>query len=533
MKVLTIVTASWEEKALARWGARFALAHDTGLRVARFGKQDLLERMDQPTDDSPFASIRTQISDEISRTATDQSCPLSLRSGSVEFVQLKDCEDRLNLVLEFIRQNQIELVIVAQHSNGKGGDSDNLALKLLSSAPCHTIVIRVASQNTELSRILAPTAGGPHAAVALRLAYKVAKENGAILTPLYIEPNVGEIATKVGERILEKTLRKVGIDKHSCVEPKVLLSNNVASAIAAEAAKDYDLVIIGASDTGSIRRLLFGTIPERLLEGENAVSIAVCRSKWPFFDRFRAAAERWLDLRVPQLNREERQELFETIQVGSSWNFDFLVLIFLSTAIATLGLIQNSTAVVIGAMLVAPLMTPLLGIGLSIVQGNLPLLRSASYALSWGLFVAGGIGFLLGLITPITELTSELAARGGPTILDIGIGFFSGMAAAYCLGRPQLSAALPGVAIAAALLPPIATFGVSLSIGAFSNAYGAALLFLSNVVAIILGAALSLFGSGVASETNPERKQRWSRWITITLLISLMILALTLGSGAS
>ena len=96
------------------------------------------------------------------------------------------------------------------------------------------------------------------------------------------------------------------------------------------------------------------------------------RKARPITARLRARLAAWLDFSIPQLDREERIQLFKELQDGSSWNFDFFALIALSTAIAAFGLVQNSTAVVIGAMLVAPLMTPLLGAGLALVQGNYP-----------------------------------------------------------------------------------------------------------------------------------------------------------------
>ena len=118
-------------------------------------------------------------------------------------------------------------------------------------------------------------------------------------------------------------------------------------------------------------------------------------------------------------------------------------------------MIQDSAAVVIGAMLVAPLMSPLLGCGMAIVQGNLPLFRNSLKAVLFGFLVALAIGVVLGFISPMGELTDELRARGGPTVLDMLVALLSGIAAAYCNGRPNLSAALPGVAIAAALVPPL------------------------------------------------------------------------------
>ena len=146
-------------------------------------------------------------------------------------------------------------------------------------------------------------------------------------------------------------------------------------------------------------------------------------------------------------------------------HFDFFALMFLATTIAGLGLIQNSTAVVVGAMLVAPLMTPIVGVGLGLVQGNIVLVRYAAQSIAWGAGLALVVGLSLGLLLPLPELTTELAARGGPSLLDLGVAVLSGCAGAYAMSRPNLSAALPGVAIAAALVPPLASLGIVLANG--------------------------------------------------------------------
>ena len=192
-----------------------------------------------------------------------------------------------------------------------------------------------------------------------------------------------------------------------------------------------------------------------------------------------------LRLRVPQLTREDRIAVFEKLQNSSRWNFDFMALICLSTAIAALGLIVNSTAVVIGAMLVAPLMTPILGSGLALVQGNAPLVldcvRSILLGFLFALVIGAAVGFTALLFPGYGQLTPELAARGRPGAPDMLIALFSGIAASYCIARPNLASALAGVAIAAALVPPIATTGISLAWGNFMNATGSALLFGINV----------------------------------------------------
>ncbi|NNJ86391.1 MAG: DUF389 domain-containing protein [Akkermansiaceae bacterium] len=202
----------------------------------------------------------------------------------------------------------------------------------------------------------------------------------------------------------------------------------------------------------------------------------------------------------------------------------------LSTAIAGLGLLADSAAVVIGAMLVAPLMTPLLGGGLAVVQGNWPLWKQCQKAVLLGFLSALVIGAVLGSIARWIGLgvTGELMARGEPTPLDLGVAFISGIAASYCLARPRLSSALAGVAIAAALVPPIATTGVTLAMGEHDIARGAALLFGTNVVAIVLGSALNFLIAGVRGKQSTTRI--WAQRLIIVMALACAGLCMPLAS---
>ena len=180
-------------------------------------------------------------------------------------------------------------------------------------------------------------------------------------------------------------------------------------------------------------------------------------------------------------------------------------------------------------MLVAPLMVPILGAGLAIIQGNMPLVLNSAKSIILGFLAALGIGFLVGILTPYDDLTSEILSRGKPRLADMFIAFFSGVAAAHCMSRPKLSAALPGVAIAAALVPPIASVGIALSLGRTEEASGATILFFTNVVCIILGSSITFFAAGV--RYNKKRSSnRWVQQAYIGLIVALSLLVIPLSS---
>lgn len=192
----------------------------------------------------------------------------------------------------------------------------------------------------------------------------------------------------------------------------------------------------------------------------------------------------------PPLEREDRLALVESLKEGSKWNINFGVLLSCSVIIACLGLLQDSVAVIIGAMLVAPMMTPLIGTGLALVQGNHRLLGNAFRAMVAGTICSLFIAMLIRWLTPGKELTLQVSMRGAPNILDLAIAFFAGVAAGYAVVRPKLSGALPGVAVSVALVPPLAAAGISFGSGDWWVSFGAMLLFSTNMVAISLGSAI-------------------------------------------
>ncbi len=193
---------------------------------------------------------------------------------------------------------------------------------------------------------------------------------------------------------------------------------------------------------------------------------------------------------IRQLSAERRHEVLAELEQASSPGFDYFLLVFLSCSIATFGLITNSIAVIIGAMLVAPLMSPILGLSLASLVGEQHMFRRAVVGLIEGVLLSIVLAFLWGTIAQVlpfdllVEVPQEIMTRTRPTPFDLGIALAGGATAAYAMAQPRLSAALPGVAIATALMPPVCTVGIGLSLGDLDIAIGAGLLFLTNLAAI-------------------------------------------------
>jgi len=224
----------------------------------------------------------------------------------------------------------------------------------------------------------------------------------------------------------------------------------------------------------------------------------------------------FLESLFPPMEREPRIELLERITDGAEISKDYIMLMLLSTSLASLGLLQGSTAVVIGAMLVAPLMGPLIGAGMGITQGNFVLFRASLKGVFAGIAIGFIVSLIIGMLNPGFEPSMEIEARGEPDLLDLGVAFLSGFVAAYAVANTKLATSVAGVAIAAALVPPLAVVGVALTIGEPVISLNAGLLLATNIVAIIIGASAAFRILGLHKSIQVDNKPKW---VHVTLMI--------------
>jgi uncharacterized hydrophobic protein (TIGR00271 family) len=197
----------------------------------------------------------------------------------------------------------------------------------------------------------------------------------------------------------------------------------------------------------------------------------------------------FVDLTEDARTDENRALTLASVARDARLDRKYLILIALASAIATLGLLQSSTAVVIGAMLVSPLMGPIMGIGFGLATIESGLIRRSLVTLAAGMAVAILVAMLIILISPIQDVTPELRARTQPNLMDLGIAVVGGIAGAIAIIR-NMSGVMVGVAIATALVPPLATVGFGIVTGRADFATGAALLFLTNTLAIAFAATI-------------------------------------------
>ncbi|MDH5508422.1 MAG: DUF389 domain-containing protein [Anaerolineae bacterium] len=222
-----------------------------------------------------------------------------------------------------------------------------------------------------------------------------------------------------------------------------------------------------------------------------------------YFGRLRVRVRYYWRKVVPPVDVEHRAKVQVSLRDASEPDFDFFVMVLLSCAIATLGLLNDSAATIIGAMLVAPLMSPILGLGLASIKGDTKLLKNAATALGRGAVLAVVLSIILTWVNDLLpfitlqELPNEVLSRTRPSPIDLGVALAGGLAATFALVQPNLSAALPGVAIATALMPPLCVVGVGIALNRWDVAGGAFLLFITNAITIAAASIMLFFALGL------------------------------------
>ena len=224
-----------------------------------------------------------------------------------------------------------------------------------------------------------------------------------------------------------------------------------------------------------------------------------------------------------------REELYDQIEKGARLDGNFLVLVVLSTVVAAIGLLENNVAVVVGAMVIAPLLGPNLALAFAATLGDRDLMRDSLRTNLVGLSLALLLSVSIGWMWPVLSPGVEILSRTYVGFDDVVLALASGAAAALSL-TSGVASALVGVMVAVALLPPTATLGMLLASSQFQLASGAALLLAVNVVSVNLSANLVFLFKGVRPRTWLERnKARQSSvlagvfWVMVLLMLSVAV----------
>jgi uncharacterized hydrophobic protein (TIGR00271 family) len=390
--------------------------------------------------------------------------------------------------------------------------------------PCDLVVYRSSSYSSDLEdieRVILPLDGSDNSKVAARLGLMLAETYHAQPTAIYVQTGA-TLPSWFGMARIEASLAGLGDSRQ--VMRQVVRANDVVGGILARCDRS-DLIVLGFSEQSSLDRWIFGNVARRMLEQAPGPVILAKRAIQEGLTPSQQMTRRWVTRFSPTLTPSERSDIIRQASELSQPGINFTVLMVLSSLLAAFGLLQSSAAVIIGAMLVAPLMSPLMSFSVGLILGNLRLMRTALVTVLIGVLIGLVMATVSGVIVPLDTATPEMLARGRPSLLDMGVALAAGAAGAYAMARKDIPAALVGVAIAAALVPPLCTVGLALAFRDTSLASGAVLLFLTNIVSI------SLAGSAVFAwlGLSPSREHYTRTQVLVSLLI-LLLLALPLAS---
>lgn len=204
----------------------------------------------------------------------------------------------------------------------------------------------------------------------------------------------------------------------------------------------------------------------------------------------------------------------------------YYLLMSVAVFIASIGLMASSPAVVIGAMLVSPLMTPIFGFSLGLVRGEFPLIKDSLFSVIAGILLGIGGAYIIGSFPIFFEITNEIISRTKPNLLDLGVAAFAGIAGTVALIDEKVSPVMPGIAIATSLVPPLCASGLCLALADYTNAWGAFLLFFANFL-VILSVASGLFIiTGFIPHSENEPMPRLIKHFSITTIGLIIVAAL-------
>ncbi|MGK7899736.1 MAG: DUF389 domain-containing protein [Xenococcus sp. (in: cyanobacteria)] len=228
---------------------------------------------------------------------------------------------------------------------------------------------------------------------------------------------------------------------------------------------------------------------------------------------------RFLEQLLPkQVDEVDIRKLDRKLCQDATWNLNYIILTVSSCLIATFGLISNSTAVIIGAMLVAPLMLPLRALAFGALEGDLTLFKRAFLSILGATILALTLSYIAGDVANIPQFGSEVLSRTQPNLVDLGIAIVAGSISSFAKVRKGVSDVIAGTAIAVALMPPLCVVGLALSQQQLSYAKGASVLYLTNLLGITLSCMIVFI---LAGYTRINQALGWTLALTGILVLPL------------
>ena len=418
-------------------------------------------------------------------------------------------------ILDVARERNADVIILGVQRSTQGKVRLGTVVEnVIATAPCGVLIYRSAAA-PDFERVVIPVDGETPSTVATRLGISIALQHDLPLLQLRVQHDYHyNPANEALIHAMEDQL-----PKRTPFSKRIIAGRKPELEIV-PALEKTDLLVIGFSQKSDFERLVVDDLSNQLLNAAPCPVILISRIEW--HRGVRGLVEHGMARLNPHLTLVEQNEMIWSAQKSAKGNLDYTVMIVLSAALATLGLLTNSAAVIIGAMLIAPLMSPLSSFSTGMATGILRLARRASLTMIQGVALALMISVVMGLVLPIDTPTDEILARGSPNLLDAAIALVSGWVAAYATARKDIPAALAGVAIAAALMPPLCTIGLGIALQDLNLAVGAALLFLANITFIIAAQYITFLWLGMhpREDRNGASVNRPRVWWLVLLIIT-------------
>lgn len=426
-------------------------------------------------------------------------------------------------IVELAREENAGLVVLGippPRRDDRGPVLGRIAEAVIDVAPCDVVVVRPgpdAEHVADLRRVVVAVDGSDTSRTAAQTAVVLADGLGVNVQAMHVQDQ-GKPRWD-GLAVLARSLDGVAGER-TC--GRTLLEGADPAHVIVQSTKQTDLLVVGLHRGSGLRTWLFGDVAEGLVRDATGPVAVVARRATR--DTLEGRVEQVLGWLRPHLTEVEAETLRWNARRQATTTIDYVTLLAASAALATLGLVQDSVAVIIGAMLVAPLLGPLSAMSIGLVTARTQLLRRGAITLTVGTVAAVLLSFLVGAVLPLAEPTEQMLLRGQPSLVDVGVAIASGLVGAFATARKDIPAALAGVAIAAALVPPLSTVGLGAALGDGALAGGALLLFLTNIASVVAtgAAAFWWFGLRPVEQDHQTRRQLVSATLTAGLLFAVV-----------
>lgn len=425
-------------------------------------------------------------------------------------------------ILDTIRDAGADAVVLGIRSRDEEGETrlGPVVESVIEAATCDVVVYRpnAARGLDEVDRLLVAVDGGEPSRDAVRVATFLRRGLRVALELVHVqEPGASE---RQGHAVIARSMAELVANREATI--RVVEGEEVVDGLR-DTVEDGDLVVVGFNHADRATQLEHGAVGRALLEAVDAPVITVARmgrSPNGLTARMRRVGA-WLH---PRLTDVEQDTMRSYAEGAAEARLDYLAMTAVSGVIAAFGLLLDSAAVIIGAMLVAPLMQPLTAFGIAVVAGRPRLAVRALTTVLIGTGLVMAVSILSGVVVGASVPTEEILSRGSPSLLDAAVALAAGMAGAYATARKDIPAALAGVAIAAALVPPIGAAGLAIAAGRGGLAAGASLLFAVNIVciAVISAVVFQWLGLRPADDHRTEAGQVALAAASVGALVVLM-----------